>query len=130
MLPDETEDAIVSVRRRQRLFSGLLLLVIAAMAAAIWFAYAMLRQHQDSLAKLPGMVAGIQALDGEVAAHDSKIADTVSDHRELSARVDILGNNLRASIDSARRAALDATAAWMHRVEEQLGGQIGAVKTQ
>jgi hypothetical protein len=127
---NELEEQLASVRRRQRFFGVLLVLWMAGAAASVWIAYPVLRQHQISLSELPGLATGLRTLDGALKAQDSKIADDAADQKDSSARVDTLGRNLRSSIESARKAASDATSAWIHRIEVQLGGEIDGVKTQ
>jgi peptidoglycan hydrolase CwlO-like protein len=121
-------------RRHHRFLTAILILLMAAIAGAVWYAYPVLKRHEVTLTQLPTTLTDVQkglfSLGEQSKAADAKLDDWNSRNEELRGRLNKVRGELMARIDSARKQAGDASTALMERMRSEIATQMDGVTTQ
>lgn len=121
-------------RRRHRILTAFLILLLAALVGGAWYAYPILKRHDLTLSQLPSSLTDVQkslfSLGEQAKATDAKVDDWSSRQEELRDRLNKARGDLMARIDSARKQAGEASTALMERMRSEVATQMDSVKTQ
>jgi len=117
-------------RRRHNLLTASLILLAAVLVGAAWYAYPLLKVHDEMLSQIPATLTDVQKEmfgAGERAkATAAKVDDWSNRQDDLRSQVNKVRGDLMTRLDSARKQASEASTALLARVATQMD----SVKTQ
>lgn len=118
------------MRRTHPVLSAALIVLLAAVAGTVWYAYPIMNRYGASLTRLFGMEPVISALSDQMKKVDSSFTDLTARQEDLRQQVDKLGRDTHARLEAARKQTGDATSVMMDRIGAEIGGQVTALATR
>ena len=121
-------------QRRHRISTAVLVLPVAVLVGAAWYAYPILKRHDGTLSQIPQSLTDLRKdvseLGDRARAADAKVDDWSSRQEDLRGQLNKARGDLMARIDSAKKQASDASAALIERARNDFATQVDSIKTQ
>ena len=126
----EDEDHWLHARRRHRVLSGLFVVLVLMLAAAVWYAYPILKRHDSSLAQLAHTQQSLNKIDGNLQQQQSTLAEWSNDRQELRDQVSKLGQGMQSRFEVMRKETGRAAENLFRSAQAQFERQIEAVRSR
>ena len=114
----QQQDADLRSQRRRGVMAFLLL--VALLAALVWYSYPLLKQHDGLLARFPAVQDSVAALTGRMDATEQKLQGWVSEYGHLGERMATVEKRVSQTLQTARKQAQEVALQVRQSLQEEL----------